>query len=213
MTALPSPQQRRVQYARGFMEFGQGETREKHLGRKLRREWQGEKRTEESLARWAWALDLSPVSVGLSGWYPSSWDEDRRSAEEHEAARALAQQKGRAHALTRWYAAQVAAGRRVTTAELAARLGAVDEAHGAQLLEAWAFDLFHLHRHLWRALKRQEAQEAGLTGVEAQAQVRREEARLAALMTRPARPVRPSRVKRPRPVEYRPQVQPNAPTN
>ncbi|GGR48786.1 hypothetical protein GCM10008959_07420 [Deinococcus seoulensis] len=215
MPALPSPQERRQRLTRGFLLFGAGEAREKHQARKLGREWRSERRGEESRTRWVWALDLNPVAAGLSGWIPRGWTEDRREAEELEASRQLAQQEARADAVTRWYAAQVRARRTVKTAELAERLGAVDEAHGARLLEAWAFDLFHRrrHRHLWRALKRQEAHEAGLTGEEAQAQVRREEARLEALTARPALPVPPSRVKRPRPVEYRPQIQPNAPTN
>ncbi|GGS00847.1 hypothetical protein GCM10008960_29480 [Deinococcus sedimenti] len=178
--------------------------------REAERDYLSELRGDKSRANWYHALGLPMWTLG--GFIP------RGGMEAWEEASAQAEATHRAHwavqsDTTRWYAAQVAAGRRVTTAELAERLGAVDEAHGARLLEAWAFDLFHLHRHLWRALKRQEAHEAGLTGGEIQAQVRREEARLQALTARPALPVPPSRVKRPRPVEYRPQVQPNAPTN
>lgn len=212
MGFTPTSRQRRLQHARGYLRFGGGEPREKHLGRKLERDWRSEQRSIESLSRWAWALDLHPVAAGVGGWVPRHWDEDRRDEEERAAGRSLAEQRGRTAAVTRWYAAQLRAGRTVETSELAARLGADDEAHGARLMTAWAFDLFHRHRHLWRALKLQQAREAGMTAVEARAQVQREQARLEARMAPPVLPVRPSRVKRPRPVEYRPQIQPNAPT-
>lgn len=178
--------------------------------REVERDHLNELRGEKSRANWYYALGL-PMHY-LGAFIPrGQWEAWEDAVDEAHATY-------RAHwavqsDVTRWYAAQVRARRTVKTAELAERLGAVDEAHGARLLEAWAFDLFHTHRHLWRALKRQEAHEAGLTGEEAQAQVRREEARLEALTARPALPVPPSRVKRPRPVEYRPQIQPNAPTN
>ncbi len=134
---------------------------------------------------------------------------------EREAAQVLAEQRARNAAVIRWYAVQLQRGREVSTAELADRLGAIDETQARALLNAFAFDLFHRrqHRHLWRALKRQEGLEAGLTGAESQAEARRVEAELERLTARPISPERPARLKRPRPIEHRPQIQPNAPTN
>jgi hypothetical protein len=164
--------------------------------------------SETSHLNWCSALDLFHMGWASGG----SVEEDIDLAQEASLAQ-------NAHCVAyqlparRWYAAQIKLRRQVTIQELAERLGAQDEAQARAMLHAWAFDLFHLHRQLWRALKHTEAQEAGLTFEEALSAVKREERRLKRIWARPAAPAAPARLKRPRPIEHRPQVQPNAPTN
>ncbi len=162
------------------------------------------------MRNWYDALDLPMWTLG--GFQPRIPEEERERID-HEAQKAYRAHWDTQRAVRRWYAAQVAAGRQVRTAELAERLGAQDDAQARAMLQAFAFDLFHLHRHLWRALKHLEAQEAGLTFEEALTAVKREERRLKRLWARPLPAARPTRLKRPRPIDYRPQVQPTAPTN
>lgn len=140
---------------------------------------------------------------------------DEESAHEiiDDAMKAIVAARRQADEVARWFMEQTHAGAEVTSAEVATRLGASTEEESRLWLDAFAFHLYCHHRTAYRAFKRLQGAEAGLSGFAAAMAARIAEVRLEAEENQLRGFERASTLKPLRPLEQRPQHQPNAPTS
>ncbi|WP_156372832.1 hypothetical protein [Deinococcus sp. Leaf326] len=193
---------------------GRADTRSKE---EVESEWLMERRSDLSTLNWADALSIEPGLCGVEGYSVGlRGGADNRQAFEDaldDAQSALSKQWSINKAVRSWYALQVREGQKIGIAELAQRLGAQAPDETAAYLKAFAYDLFHFDRNLYRALKGQEAHEAGLTAEDLHAYIARAVAEMVGEDDALQAYEQAEPVAAPLPIQQAPQIKPNAPSN
>ncbi|MFW8625619.1 hypothetical protein [Deinococcus sp. ME38] len=176
-------------------------------------EWLNQRRSDTSVLKWADALCIDHTLCQVEGVLVSVTDWDAYEEAQGRAAQQLSGQWATNKAVRAWYAAQLREGNKVHTQQLAQRLGAQAPRDYSAFIQAFAYDLFHFDRDLYRALKTQEAYEAGLAGEELRAYVIRAIAEMVSEDDALQAHEHAESVALPLPIDSAPQIQPNAPSD